>query len=114
MAVFVATNAILVAKSLDKTIEIPMSEFFKAYRMTALPPDAIIAGIKIPTFQEKGEHMRAYKQAKRKDDDIAIVNAALRVKLDSDALVEDCSLVYGGLAPITISAKTVSSFFERQ
>lgn len=91
--VFVSTNAILVAKSLDKTIEIPMSEFFKAYRLTALPPDAIIASIKIPVFREEGEHMRAYKQAKRKDDDIAIVNSALRVRLNKDGTVEDCSLV---------------------
>ena len=31
--VFVATNATLVAKSLDKTTEIPMAEFFKGYRV---------------------------------------------------------------------------------
>ncbi|KAF2479259.1 Molybdopterin-binding domain of aldehyde dehydrogenase-domain-containing protein [Neohortaea acidophila] len=103
--VFVATNATLVAKSLEKTIELPMADFFKGYRVTALPPDAIIASIRIPVFQEKGEHMRAYKQAKRKDDDIAIVNAALRVKLDDSHVVKDCSLIYGGMAPITIAAK---------
>lgn len=103
--VFVATNATLVAKSLDETTEIPMSEFFKAYRVTALPPDAIIASLRIPVFKEKGEYMRAYKQAKRKDDDIAIVNAALRVKLSDSNVAENCSLVYGGMAPITTSAK---------
>ena len=109
--VFVATNATLIAKSLEQTIEIPMSEFFKAYRVTALPPDAVIAGIRIPVFQ-KGEYMRAYKQAKRKDDDIAIVNAALRVRLSEDNVVEDCSLVYGGMAPITIPAKQAMAFLK--
>jgi xanthine dehydrogenase/oxidase len=109
--VFVATNATLIAKSLEQTIEIPMSEFFKAYRVTALPPDAVIAGIRIPVFQ-KGEYMRAYKQAKRKDDDIAIVNAALRVRLSDDNVVEDCSLVYGGMAPITIAAKQAMAFLK--
>ena len=109
--VFVATNATLIAKSLEQTIEIPMSEFFKAYRVTALPPDAVIAGIRIPVFQ-KGEYMRAYKQAKRKDDDIAIVNAALRVRLSEDNVVEDCSLVYGGMAPITIAAKQAMAFLK--
>lgn len=109
--VFVATNATLVAKSLEETIEIPMSEFFKAYRVTALPPDAIIASIRIPVFQ-KGEYMRAYKQAKRKDDDIAIVNAALRVRLSDSNVVEDCSLVYGGMAPITIAAKQAMAFLN--
>lgn len=110
--VFMATNATLVAKSLDETIEIPMSEFFKAYRVTALPPDGIIASIRIPVFKEKGEHMRAYKQAKRKDDDIAIVNAALRVSLSDSNDVEDCSLVYGGMAPVTISAKKAVEYLN--
>jgi xanthine dehydrogenase/oxidase len=108
--VFVASNAILVAKSLEKTTEIPMSQFFKGYRVTALPNDAIIASIRVPAAQEKGEYIRAYKQAKRKDDDIAIVNSTLRVTLDDDNVVESCDLVYGGMAPITIKAKTASDF----
>ena len=108
--VFMATNATVVAKSLDQTIEIPMSDFFKAYRVTALPPDAVIASIRVPAFGEKGEYMRAYKQAKRKDDDIAIVNSALRAKLDSSNVVENCSLVYGGMAPTTVSAKNAVSY----
>lgn len=112
--VFVATNATLVAKSLEATTEIPMSEFFKGYRITALPPDAIIASIRIPVFREKREYMRAYKQAKRKDDDIAIVNSALRVRLSDDNMVEDTSLVYGGLAPITIAAKRAMEYLRGQ
>ena len=110
--VLMAANAVLLAKSLDETIEIPMSQFFKGYRVTALPPDAIIASIRIPVFGEKGEFMRAYKQSKRKDDDIAIVNAALRVKLDDSNVVENCSLVYGGMAPITIPAKSAVQYLN--
>jgi xanthine dehydrogenase/oxidase len=108
--VFVASNAILVAKSKDKTTEIPMSEFFKGYRVTALPPDAIIASIRVPAAQAEGEYIRAYKQAKRKDDDIAIVNASLRITLGEDNVVESADLVYGGMAPITIKAKKASEF----
>jgi xanthine dehydrogenase/oxidase len=107
--VFVASNAILVAKSLDKETEIPMSEFFKGYRMTALPPDAIIASLRIPVTAEN-EHFIAHKQAKRKDDDIAIVNAALRVKLDESHVVESVNLVYGGMAPTTIAAKNAMEY----
>ncbi|KAF2768208.1 xanthine dehydrogenase [Teratosphaeria nubilosa] len=110
--VFVATNAVLISKSLDTTTEIPMSEFFKAYRVTALPPDAIISSIRIPVFRPQGEYMQSYKQAKRKDDDIAIVNAALRIRLDKRNIVEDCSLVYGGMAPITIGAKSAMEFLN--
>lgn len=113
--VFVAVNATLVAKSLNNTADIPMTDFFKGYRTTALPPDAIIASLRIPVAQEKGEYIRAYKQAKRKDDDIAIVNAVFRVKLSTDQIVEMVDLVYGGMAPTTISAKqTVKNLKGKQ
>jgi xanthine dehydrogenase/oxidase len=108
--VFVATNSVLIAKSLDKPTELPMAEFFKGYRVTSLPPDAIIASIRIPVAKKKGEFLRAFKQAKRKDDDIAIVNAALRVQLSDDNVVESCNLAYGGMAPTTICAKKAEEF----
>lgn len=110
--VFVATNTVLVAKSLDKETEIPMSQFFKGYRTTALAPDAIIASLRIPVAREKGEYLRAYKQAKRKDDDIAIVNAALRVSLSEKKIVESVDLVYGGMAAFTISAREAVSYLK--
>ena len=103
--VFVASNTVLVAKSLEKELEIPMSQFFKGYRTTALPADAIIASLRIPVTREKGDYLRAYKQAKRKDDDIAIVNAALRVSLNTSNAVESVDLVYGGMAATTVAAK---------
>ncbi|KAL1381978.1 xanthine dehydrogenase/oxidase [Phyllosticta capitalensis] len=108
--VFVATKATLVAKSLEKVTEIPITEFFKGYRVTALPADAIIASIRIPAAKEKGEYMQAYKQAKRKDDDIAIVNAALRVSLSDAYTVDEVNLIYGGMAPTTIAAKKAEQY----
>ncbi|KAI4163081.1 MAG: hypothetical protein LQ342_003208 [Letrouitia transgressa] len=110
--VFVATNSVLVAKSLRAVTEIPMTEFFKGYRTTALPPDAIIASLRIPVARGRGDYLRAYKQAKRKDDDIAIVNSALRVSLDDAYNVESANLVYGGMAPTTISANTATTYLK--
>ncbi|KAL2866591.1 putative xanthine dehydrogenase HxA [Aspergillus lucknowensis] len=108
--VFVATNTTLIAKSLEKETQIPMAEFFKGYRSTALPPDAIIASLRIPIAAESGEYMRAYKQSKRKDDDIAIVNAALRVSLSPSHDVTGVNLVFGGMAPMTVSARNAEEF----
>ncbi|RDW60482.1 putative xanthine dehydrogenase HxA [Aspergillus mulundensis] len=108
--VFVATNTTLVARSLEKETEIPMTQFFKGYRSTALPPDAIISSLRIPTASEKGEYLRAYKQSKRKDDDIAIVNAALRVSLSPSNDVTSVNLVFGGMAPLTVSARNAEAF----
>jgi xanthine dehydrogenase/oxidase len=107
--VFVASDAVLVAKSLKKETEIPLTEFFQAYRTTALPANAIIASIRVPVTSEN-EYFRAYKQAKRKDDDIAIVNAALRVRLSTANIVESVNLVYGGMAPLTVSAKKANEY----
>lgn len=108
--VFVATNTVLVAKLLGGDIEIPMTEFFRGYRTTALPPNAIIGSLRIPTASESGEYLRAYKQSKRKDDDIAIVNAALRVSLSPSHDVTSVSLVFGGMAPMTVSARKAEDF----
>ncbi|KAM5343081.1 hypothetical protein ACJ41O_014047 [Fusarium nematophilum] len=104
--VFWAANAVLVAKSLTKETEIPVSQFFTGYRRTALPADAIIASIRIPVNPGKGEFFRSYKQAKRKDDDIAIVTGALRVRLDDEGIVTEANLIYGGMAAMTVAAKT--------
>lgn len=107
--VFVATNTVLVAKSLTKDTEIPMTQFFKGYRETALPADGIIASLRIPVSQS-GEHCRAYKQSKRKDDDIAIVNAALRISLSETHDVTSANFAYGGMAPMTVSAKNAEQY----
>ncbi|KIH93528.1 xanthine dehydrogenase/oxidase [Sporothrix brasiliensis 5110] len=117
--VFVAAEAVVVAKAKDasdptgvavKEIEIPMSGFFQGYRRTALPSEAVLASIRIPITPAKGEYFRAYKQAKRKDDDIAIVTTAMRIRIDDDGIVQQCNLVYGGMAPTTVSAKTANAF----
>jgi len=110
--VFVATNTVLVAKSRNGETEIPMTEFFKGYRLTALAPDAVIASLRIPLSSDSGEFIRAYKQAKRKDDDIAIVNAALRIKFDNANAVQSVNLVYGGMAPTTIAAREAQSSLQ--
>lgn len=108
--VFVATRTVLIAQSLDEKREIPMCNFFKGYRSTALEPNYVVTGLRIPVFQESGEYLRAYKQAKRKDDDIAIVNAALRATLSDSHVVSSVNLVYGGMAPLTISARKTEAF----
>ncbi|ORY60099.1 xanthine dehydrogenase [Pseudomassariella vexata] len=110
--VFMAADCVLIAKSKDKVTEIPMASFFTGYRRTALEEDAIIAAIRIPVTKEKGDYFRAYKQAKRKDDDIAIVTAALHIRVDEKGIVEHCNLVYGGMAPFTVAAKKANKYLS--
>ncbi|KAI1821227.1 xanthine dehydrogenase [Xylaria intraflava] len=110
--VFMAANCTLVAKSMHKETELPMATFFRGYRKTALDADAIIAAIRIPLTGEKGDYFRAYKQAKRKDDDIAIVTSALHVTVDQKGTVKHCNLVYGGMAPFTVAAKHANEYLN--
>lgn len=108
--VFMAADAVIVAKTLGKEVELPMAEFFKGYRRTSLPVDAVLASIRIPLTQGKNEFFRAYKQAKRKDDDIAIVTAALKIRLSDSGVIEAANFVYGGMAPTTVAAKQANAY----
>ncbi|KAK1761224.1 molybdopterin binding aldehyde oxidase/xanthine dehydrogenase [Echria macrotheca] len=109
--VLMAADAVLVAKTISGETEIPMANFFTGYRKTALAADAVLASIRIPVTQ-KNEFFRSYKQAKRKDDDIAIVTSSLKVRLDDDGIIQACNLVYGGMAPFTVAAKNANEFLK--
>lgn len=102
--VLMASGAILTIQSRAQgKKDLPMLDFFVSYRTTKLPSDAIIVNIRIPLPPpDTREITKAYKQAKRKDDDIAIVTAAFRLRVDDDDIVSDVSLAYGGMAPMTI------------
>lgn len=55
-------------------------DFFLGYRKVALEPHEILLRVSIP-FNKPGEYVREFKQAHRRDDDIAIVNAGMRVQM---------------------------------
>ncbi|OJD15331.1 xanthine dehydrogenase, molybdopterin binding subunit [Emergomyces pasteurianus Ep9510] len=103
--VLLAVNATVVARTAEKEHSIPMVTMFRGYRKTALPQGSIITQIRIPVPPaDVREFTKSYKQAKRKDDDIAIVTAGFRVRFDEEDTVKDVSLAYGGMAPMTVLA----------
>ncbi|ANB11129.1 xanthine dehydrogenase/oxidase [Sugiyamaella lignohabitans] len=103
--VLVAADAVLTVESLSDGIqEIPISKFFIGYRKTLLPDGGIISKIFVPESLPQREVVRAFKQAKRKDDDIAIVTACLRLVVDKDFKITKARLAYGGVAPMTVRA----------
>lgn len=55
-------------------------DFFLDYRMVDMKPNEVLVSVFLP-FTRPLEFMHAYKQSRRRDDDIAIVNAAFRVKV---------------------------------
>lgn len=83
--------------------------FFTGYRRNILKPDELMVAFKL-TKTKAEQHFIAHKQAKRRDDDIAIVNMALNVtfKPNSD-IIDSILLAYGGMAPTVIMASVTCS-----
>lgn len=104
--VLMASNATVIALTTNGEVSLPMASMFLGYRKTSLPEGSVITRIRIPVpAPGVRELTKSYKQAKRKDDDIAIVTAAFRVRLNKGDLIESVSLAFGGMAPTTVLAK---------
>uniref|UniRef100_A0A9J2Q8P4 xanthine dehydrogenase n=1 Tax=Ascaris lumbricoides TaxID=6252 RepID=A0A9J2Q8P4_ASCLU len=108
--IWMAANASVVlvsASGEERTVSVD-ENFFIEYRKTIIRDDEIIKGIWIP-FTERGEYFDAYKQAQRREDGIAIVNAAFSVQLEPYTYeVLNARIAYGGMAPITKFAQRTS------
>lgn len=103
-----ALNAVLrIASKSRGTREMSIRQFFLAYRKVALEADEVLVSVLVP-FTEKFEYVLPFKQARRREDDVSIVTAGLRVHLEpngtEDWVVRDASMAFGGMAPTTILA----------
>ncbi|XP_015122613.1 xanthine dehydrogenase [Diachasma alloeum] len=96
--------------------QVPMDQnFFTGYRRNIVRPEEILLSLEIP-FTQESQYFVAYKQAKRRDDDIAIVNMALNVifKSETDEITE-AHLAYGGMAPTTrLAVKTCEQMLGKR
>lgn len=84
--------------------------FFTGYRRNIVKPDEILLSIEIP-YTNRYQYVKAYKQAKRREDDISIVTAAINVEFEDNTDIIKCiNLAFGGMAPVTkIATKTGES-----
>ncbi|XP_068339834.1 xanthine dehydrogenase 1-like [Pyrus communis] len=85
--------------------------FFLGYRKVDLAGGEILLSVFLP-WTRSFEYVKEYKQAHRRDDDIAIVNAGIRVHLEDRGgwVVSDASIAYGGVAPLSLSATRTKNF----
>nr|QEO19121.1 rosy [Rhagovelia antilleana] len=79
------------------------SKFWTGYRRNIVTQDEILIAINIP-YTTENDYFKAYKQAKRRDDDIAIVNSAFNLTLSGNK-IQKLVISYGGMAPTTIVAE---------
>ncbi|XP_060922759.1 aldehyde oxidase 1-like [Limanda limanda] len=95
--------------------EIPLhQDFFVSFGKTALKPEDIVLSIFIP-FSRKGEFVRAFRQAPRKESSFATVTTGMRVFFsEGSRVVQDVSIYFGGMGSTTVSAaKTCAALIKR-
>eukprot|EP01133_Synstelium_polycarpum_P007377 gene7377-8596_t len=118
--VLLSSGAILTLVSINasgervsRTLEI--ASFFKSYRVVDIAPTEVLLSIFIP-FTRPYEFVTAYKQSRRRDDDIAIVSCSFRVHLtkeqDNQFRVADCTLAYGGMAVKAVTAPATQALLK--
>lgn len=79
-------------------------DFFTSYRKNIIQSDEILLNIFVPRTKSD-QYFVAYKQAKRRDDDIAIVTAAFNVIFHENTdIVKTVQMSFGGMAPTTVLA----------
>ena len=83
---------------------VPIESFFSGYRQTALALGEIIVSVVLP--KPFPLHVRYFKVAKRRMDDISTVAAGFSLDLDSTGRVQRARIAYGGVAPVPLRAVT--------
>ncbi|OWZ03945.1 Xanthine dehydrogenase, molybdopterin binding subunit [Phytophthora megakarya] len=109
-----AMNAYIELPSTRGTPYTRVRDFFLSYRKVGMEPDEIITAVYV-LFTKEWEYMPPFKQARRREDDISIVTAGIRVRLECSQntgawIIQDASAVYGGMAPITKPASETDHF----
>ncbi|XP_022545301.2 xanthine dehydrogenase 1 isoform X2 [Brassica napus] len=91
---------------------IPAKDFFLGYRKVDMGSNEILLSVFLP-WTRPLEYVKEFKQAHRRDDDIAIVNGGMRVFLEEkgqELFVSDASIAYGGVAPLSLRARKTEEF----
>nr|XP_043631064.1 xanthine dehydrogenase 1-like [Erigeron canadensis] len=87
-------------------------KFFLGYRKVDLGNNEILLSVFLP-WTRKFEYVKEFKQAHRREDDIALVNAGMRVHLEKNNqkwIISDANIVYGGVAPVSLSAVKTNEY----
>jgi xanthine dehydrogenase molybdopterin binding subunit/xanthine dehydrogenase small subunit len=104
--VLLALEAKVVLASAAGERDLPLDEFFVAYRKTALQPREVLKSIVIPRPQAGVEtRRRFYKVSKRREMDISTVAACFVVELDDSGSITKARLAYGGVAALPVRAR---------
>jgi xanthine dehydrogenase small subunit len=108
--IFLALEAIFIARSPRGSREIPAHEFFVDYRKTALTEDEILESIRLPVPRPDTIY-KAYKVSKRFDQDISAVIGAFAITI-RDGTIEKARVAFGGMAATPARAYSSEDLME--
>ncbi len=109
--VLIAYQSEVVLASANGSRTLPLDQFIRGYRKTALTEYEIIRGLIIPK-PNSNCIVKTYKISKRRDVDISAVNAAFRLCLNEKNVVENFIAVYGGMAERSIIIGSLADNFS--
>lgn len=95
-----ALDAKVHLQSVDGLREVPLSQFYKAYKVFDVRPNEIATGILIPVPGPEWKH-RFFKVSLRKDLDISAVTFAASLKMDGVKITE-ARFAMGGVGPTVV------------
>lgn len=98
MPALISLGATLLLRCGDLVRELPLDKFYLAYQKNALRPGEFVQAVRIPCPPTK-RYFRAYKNAKRYDQDISAVCAAYNIQIE-DGTAARVRICYGGMAAI--------------
>lgn len=118
-----ASRFIVVDVTNGKQREVNARDFFVSYRRVNMSPNEILLKVIVPWNESPYDITHAFKVSRRREDDIAIVSAGIRIclreevaqttdpsELQSEQLhfrISFACVSFGGLAPTTISLPAV-------
>jgi len=101
------TGGSVVLASLSGTREIPLSQFWTAYRQIAARPDEIIVAFRLPQKGKAQERFR--KIGTRRAQAISKVMAASRIRVEK-GIIQSAAIALGSVAPTPVRLGAVESF----
>jgi xanthine dehydrogenase small subunit len=102
-----ALDARVVLASASSERSVPLSDFYAGYRTTVLRADEVVARIEVPLARPLPD-VRMYKVARRFDNDIAAVSAALALVVES-GVISGVRVAFGGLSATPRRATAIES-----
>lgn len=96
-----AMGASVLLDGRDGRRTLPLAAFFEGYHDTALRPEEMLVAVRVPQ-PEASTVLSFEKVARRRLDDMAIVNSALCVTRDAEQRIVAIHLAAGGVGPVPL------------